>query len=243
MKTINILASTLLLGALSMTSLTTLASQNMFEPEYYAGIQLGMGFVDINDENAITSALSSVTGNVTSYSSSTKGFAGRLYGGYIFNDIVSAELGFAKYNNADSSAHSSLAGDTVTTSATNKTTAIDLLAVYSLPVTTDVKIHLKAGFAYVMNRYEIAATVNNGQGGRIDSRETTHKIRPKFAVGADYDLTEFVDNLSVGLSYEITQGSGRPFSSSVSGGDAIIRGNNSYTPMVQMLSLDVKYTF
>lgn len=242
MKTENIIASTLVLGALSMTSLTTLASQDTKQSPYYAGLQLGVGIVDIKDENTITSTLSSLTGSSTSYSSSTKGFAGRIYGGVMFNDTISAEIGIAKYNNADSSARSTQLGTTIASSSTNKTTAVDVLGVYSIPVTPEVKVHLKAGFAYVMNKYEVSAMVN-GQDAGISNSQSTSRVQPKLAVGADYDLTGVIDNMSVGISYEFTKGSGRPLKSSADGGVVVVNGNRKYTPKLQMVALDVKYTF
>lgn len=236
MNKINFLSIT----ALTVAALTTAAAHaELGDSQYYIGAQVGMGFTNLNDKDATIRGLESITGQHASYSNRPVSVTGRVYAGYMITPIVGVESGYGVFSRTKSSGSSTLGENTIDSHATNNVSSFDLLGVYAFPFTPELTVSLKAGGAIVMNKYKVSATVDGADVGINDSQSST-TFRGKFGITADYKVHR---NTALGLSYEITQGSGKPFSTRVDGNDLIVDGNKRYSPMFQVVSLDVKYTF
>ena len=205
---------------------------------YYAGIQAGIGTSNINDRNSVLYAASSITTSTPRYSKSTSGFAGRVYAGNKVNNSLSVEVGYTKYSNADSTTSGQFFNQTLSGRATLKTSSFDLLGVYTLPVTHRLSANLKGGFAYVLSEYNLSLTVPGTQIASINRH--SRSIQPKLGASTDYLIT---DNIALGVSYDVTTGTGRPFDINTNSLGSNIYSNNDYSPLLQTLSVDVKYIF
>ncbi len=225
------------------SSLLLVSSAAMsLDTDAYLGAQLGYGFSHLNDKgvsNDIVNGIGQDQVESISNSSSTGGVGGRVYGGVMFNEFIGVEGGFAAYSRGNSTTDANIAGQSLQLKAKNDVTAIDALGVYRLPVYDRVSVNLKAGIALVMSKYELHSTVN-GENPVKEGSQRANTIRPKFAVGADYELT---NNLSIGAAYEITPGNGNPFDVSDVGEDVVVEGNNRYSPRLQLFTVNVMYSF
>ena len=209
------------------------------EGDYYAGFQLGYGFVDLNDESLAKRTLTTVTSGPSKYTDSSSATFGRIYGGYMFMDNVGLELGYSLHDRYSSYTNSNYELVSIDADATDDVHSFDILGVYSVPVTPDITVNVKAGINYVMNTYKISAKIN-GEDVGLSLNKSTKNVRPKLALATDYKI---YDNIGLGLSYEVTQGKGSPYSASVIGQDVFINSKSDYSPFIQVVSLDVKYIF
>ena len=222
---------------LSSSLLVTSAQAAVNLSGSYIGAHLGYGWSNLNDKNISKSAVSELlpgrTDNFSS-SSNTHGVGGRLFSGYMVNDLVGIEVGYSIYSKSSSSAKIVRRNRRVELDATNKVTAVDLLGVYRLPVRSinNVTLNLKAGVAYVMNVYSVDVDVNSAGPEPLD-RQRSNNFRPKFAVGADYALT---DAINFGVTYELTTGRGTPYNL-----DGV--GNSNYSPRLQLFTAGFSYGF
>lgn len=222
-----------------------IASKSLYrhatDKKIYTGLQLGANSTELNDDKVSKTFMIDdlLFPPDTPFNTNTdkSGFAGRIYGGYQFLPYLGLEVGYAKYSNADSSIQNvpQLADEGITKlSAKNKVSAIDAMAVFTLPVTQKVFLNAKAGVAYVFNQYELDISLDNNDS---DELLKTRTFRPKFAIGADY---YFTDRLALGLAYEMTLGQGEPYQVDALAEQPIL-GNSSFSPRLQMLALNLKY--
>ena len=232
MKIVKLTAFNVVLGS----SLLLVSSQALsYQDSAYIGVQLGYGWSNLNDSKSSRRALdNALPGLSQSFSNSTTtgGVGGRVYGGYMVNEFLGVEAGFAAYAQGKSTADIRIGEDVLELDSKNRVTAIDLLGVYRLPVYDRVSVDFKAGIAYVMSKYQVNSSFNGGPSVKEGSQSAS-TLRPKFAVGADYALS---DNLFLGAAYEITPGNGEPF-------NAAAVGNSNYSPRLQLFTLGVRYDF
>lgn len=212
---------------------------NASDNNYYIGAQLGYSFVDINDSSTVKDTLNQLTGSSVSYSDNSNSFAARIYTGYTIKDNIGVEVGYSFYDSYDTDANSSIFGVVAGAEADIDVQAVDALGVITFPVTYDLYVSLKAGVSYVMTDYKLKGKLDGIDLGRLVNN-SSNNFRPKFAITSDYF---FNDNIGLGLSYEFTKGNGKPYTANVSADDIDIRGNNSYSPQLQVVSLNIKYRF
>lgn len=213
------------------------------EGKTYLGIEGGFSWTQLNDSGAARGAINDLVESqtrldITSSRDSTN-FSGRVYAGYMLADYFGVEFGYAKYGSSKSATTLSRMSGDFTLHADNNISAFDLLGVYRIPVKDGVSINAKAGMAYVVSRYEVSAELERAGKTTVGSQNNKN-IRPKFGIGAEFAVA---DDLSIGASYEITLGKGQPYTIQGKGLDVTATGNNNYSPLIQFLSLGVRYEF
>ncbi len=156
----------------------------------YVGVQGGYAQSDysMNDINGDVS----FTGDVDASS-----IAGRIYGGYNFNQYFATEMGFAylpqiKFSNLKPVGYTGSDSGEITANEY----AIDLALKASYPVYKNVTVFAKGGFAD-MTIENVKATIN---GQSVDTSDISSETKPAPLAGAgvSYKLT---DNVSTDLSY------------------------------------------
>lgn len=122
------------------------------------------------------------------------GIAGRLFGGYQFDDTWGAELGWSRFSNA--TAKGKLVRgfgpfySVTNLSGTIKTDAFDLVGKATLPIQDGFSVYGKAGIAYLYQRADVS--ISGGAlvpSGVLKGSDNEHRIFPTFTVGTSYDIT------------------------------------------------------
>lgn len=134
---------------------------------FYVGGQAGVGVVHEKQE-------------INNSKFHNKGLAGRVYTGYQVNQNFAAELGLTKFHNVTETVNA------ISTKATVKTAAVDLVGKGILPLQNGFGVYGKAGVAYVKQ----TETVKSGS--EKDSA-SAHKMYPTFGAGVTYSVTQNVD--------------------------------------------------
>lgn len=213
------------------------------EGDKYLGVEGGFSWTQLNDSGAARNAINGIIESQTrldiSSSRDSTNFSGRVYAGYMLADYFGVEFGYAKYGTSKSVTTLRRYNSDFTINAENSISAFDLLGVYRIPVKPGISINAKAGMAYVISRYEVSTEFERSGKEKVGSQNNKN-IRPKFGIGADFSVA---DDISIGASYEITLGKGQPYTIDGKGQDAIATGNGNYSPLIQMLSLGVRYEF
>lgn len=171
----------LIAAALAGFSLIGFSSvANAALPGFYVGGQLGWGHTGWSTSDTTPSA-SSVDNN---------GIAGRVSGGYQFNENWAAELGYSRFSNTDFNKIGGIPGFNATV---KNEYAVDLVGKGILPLGNCFNLYGKLGAAYL----SAEGTTNFG-----GSSNTEHKVYPTFGVGVSYDITP---NVPVDLSWNRIQ--------------------------------------
>jgi len=154
----------------------------------YVGVQGGYAKTDysMNDLDNL------FTGNTDA-----SGFAGRIYGGYSFNQYFATEVGFAylpqiKFSNLKPIGYTGSDSAEITANQY----AIDLALKASYPIYKDISVFAKGGVADMMME-NVKATVNGQDVGTSDVASET-QVAPLAGAGINYKVT---DNVSSDLSY------------------------------------------
>lgn len=144
---------------------------------FIAGAQLGQSNTNIKNTDISNESMGLIPASAVSVNS--KGLAGRIFGGYQFNQYLSAELGYSRY--AKTKINVAPFGNVVNVDMN----IVDVVGkgLYTFEG-TGFGIYGKAGIAYVN------AKVSSPVAG-IKS-ETTNAVRPTFGVGAQYEITSNV---------------------------------------------------
>lgn len=177
-------------------------------PGVYVGGQLGWGSVHQGNFAEPTVAVGNVANNGDSKDT---GLAGRVFGGYQFNQNFAAELGYTKFHNATANETTSSTTTPVfgapfttnsTASGTVKTDAFDIVGKGIIPLQNGFSIYGKLGAAYLRTSGNVNTTVTNTGGFNNTTTTTTnldaHKVLPTFGAGASYDITQ---NLAADVSW------------------------------------------
>ncbi len=224
------LSKKIILGVAALgLSTVVVANANAATPGFYLGGQLGWGKVhqanissgDMNSILAQGLGTNNFKMNSFGNNGSDSGLAGRLLGGYQFNENWAAEFGWSKFKNmttrANATAIDNRTGLPVSSSAsgTVKTDAFDLVAKGIYPIYDKINVYGKLGMAYLMQRTHVNATISEpGVGYTANGRgsDNEHKVYPTFGVGASY---EFAPNVAADLSWNRIQkvGSSKSMSS------------------------------
>lgn len=144
------------------------------------------------------------------------GFGFRLGAGYDFNQYVAAELGLAKYANAEID----VAGFE---EAKVKPFAIDLLVKGTYALSDDFFVYGKTGIAYVNVNYN-----SSNNFFEDDKSDNKHFLRPELALGAGYNVNE---NVAVDASYSRIVGTGD------------VQNTPDYLPNLDLLAVGITYKF
>lgn len=181
--------------AISMLGCGMLTAANATcTPGAYVGGQLGWG--DIHQGNFATPTI----GTTTHDNFKDTGLAGRVFGGYQFNQNLAAEAGYTKFHNATANATTTVAGiGTVTTNGTIKTDAFDIVGKGILPLQNGFSVYGKLGAAYLREtgHINVTRTVGNASVSASASADA-HKVLPTFGAGGTYDITQ---NLAADVSW------------------------------------------
>ncbi|KLV36953.1 outer membrane protein [Piscirickettsia salmonis] len=159
----------------AITALLISASALAAKPGAYIGLNLGYGGMDtpsVNFKNKYP--------GVHSYSHSSRGFAGRINAGYLWNQgslNYGVELGYATYANSKYSVTNKDDTRTLKYSGTN----IDLLGVIQYNFTPNWNIFAKAGLAYVTQK-------TSGSNAFKLEFESNNKVLSEVALGAGYEF-------------------------------------------------------
>jgi OmpA-OmpF porin, OOP family len=151
----------------------------------YLGGQIGWG--SIND-----SGFNDAYDN----QSTNSGVAGRVFGGYQFNQYTGLELGFTKFSNMNTSGIYTFSGYNFSTSGTIKTYATDVVAKLNLPLSNGFNIFGKLGVAYLNEQWSISSS--NASIGSVNASGTEDGFLPTFGLGLGYDVNQ---NISADVSW------------------------------------------
>lgn len=146
-------------------------------PGFYAGGQLGYGHTSWTNSDL----------HVNSASIDQDGLAGRVFGGFEFNENWAAELGYTRFPNTDVKNINGVAGNN---GDINNQYDIDLVAKGILPLANSFSMYGKLGGAY--------AKASSSR----DLITSSSRVYPTFGVGLSYDITP---NVPVDLSWNRVQ--------------------------------------
>lgn len=216
-----------------------IASGSVTAGQLYVGAGGGVVWTDLNDsgitQQAIDDALGFQLPFEASNDTSSLKFAYRAHVGFMLVEYLGVEIGYANYGRSTSDDKLMLFGNILDIGSKNTSSAFDLLAVVRVPVFNELSVHGKAGVAYVSNKYQLDASLNDNDSIDVGSNKSTN-IRPKLGAGASLNVYE---QFYIDVDYEVTFKNGEPYSFS----DNDIEFNNSYSPLLQMVTLGVRYEF
>ena len=209
-------------------------------PGPYIGGQLG--WADLHQGDYIASHLNSLFEKaVPSLSIDSlnilyinTGLAGRVFLGYQFNSYFAAEVGYYRFTQLD--VNTKLDIDVIilkqnftlptslSTRATVRTEALDLVAKGILPLTDKFSIYGKLGLAYLNVIGKVSLSVNSPLlNTSLSGNPSLNLVYPTFGIGANYDLTQ---HISTDLSWNRIQ-----------------RLNSHLFPSTDFISLGLIYRF
>lgn len=110
----------------------------------------------------------------------------RLQGGYRFNENLALEAGYIDFGKAKYQA--SYAGGSA--QGTLKAGGVDVVGVFSLPVTQEFSVFAKGGAVAAKVKAKLAA---DAPAALADGNSSATVVRPLLGVGASYKLSEHVD--------------------------------------------------
>jgi opacity protein-like surface antigen len=188
----NKLLSVVAMAALLAATNAAAMARVVFAPGPYLGGYMGYGTIHQTDGIPV-SEVNSFSDNdpifpiFISNSSSSNGWAGRLFAGYQIVPYFGVELGYTKFSNTDlstsaSGTDASFIANTASVNATIKTYAVDLIGKLSLPLGSEgVFLFGTFGGAY-LNEYTSVF------GGNSDgfTPPLTAKVLPTFGAGLTY---------------------------------------------------------
>lgn len=191
----------------------------------YLGAGLGYSKLDTPHEYLITGVMSQFYHQSRQYG----GLGGRVFGGYNLNEYVGLEAGVSQY--AKSKYETRLIGSDFKASKEFTMTTFDLVGKAYLPVGgTGLNVYGLGGVALVHSK--ISPSTKNGTmllTGLDDHSKTQNKLRPKFGVGASYDIPE--TKLTTNLEWSRIQGTGNT------------KKSVSAIPNADMVTLNLAYKF
>lgn len=239
MKKVKMLSGLLALG---MSSALVSSHADTSDNGAYLGVDLGMSFANLNDSGNASRSLRDIVGpglslDITSSTRSTN-FSGRLYAGYMIIDNVGIEFGYSNYGTSHTNTNLNINDGKIGLESSAQLSAFDVLGVYRYEVYQGVSINAKAGLALVLNKYEVTGHVGDVS-EKIDTFSNKN-IRPKLGAGAEFAIA---DDLNIGVSYEVTFGNNKPYNTSGTGYEFEANGNKNYSPLIQMVTLGLRYEF
>lgn len=172
------------------------ASAHAALPGTYAGATLGWGTVhqgNFANPSFVTVLLGGA--NKQSGGFNDSGAAGRIFGGYQFNQHWAVEMGYSRFSNATANSQytsTSLFGATqyYNTHGTIKTQALDLVGIGILPLTNGFNFYGKLGFAYENVKQDLSSTVTtNNVPAVYTNNKNNGGFYPTLGLGISYDLT------------------------------------------------------
>lgn len=172
-----------ILSSIAAGSIATAASAATL-PAGYVGLQLGQGHTHYS--------VSDVTGKnftVTSAKIDDTKVAGRVFGGYQFNENFATELGYTYYGNTEFKNMNGTAGN----NGRIQEYAYDLVVKPILPLQNNFNLYAKGGVAYIRAKTS----------GNLSHDE--NKTRPTYGLGLCFDAN---NNVPVDLSWSRVQNSG-----------------------------------
>jgi OOP family OmpA-OmpF porin len=171
-------AKKIILGVAAVGLSTAIAASAVAaQPGFYAGVQAGYGNLHLG----------------SGIDNKDKGLAGRISGGYQFNNNFGAEMGWSKFHTVEQKYS--------TAKASLKTDVVDLVAKGTVPVADNFSVYGKLGGAYVMQRVDVT---NHGHHVHLD-KDSEKKVLPTAGVGVSYD---FSPNVAADVSYTRIQKTG-----------------------------------
>lgn len=183
--------------AVALTSVAIAGVANATQGGYIGG---GLGYGSVLTPNG--SFLSTAGSTASSNSNTTGGLGGRIFAGYNFNKYIGAELGWTDFTKSTSNASVTTIGGTTSSHRTAQMNEVDLVAKGYIPIRcTGFSVYALGGIAQVNETNRIYTT----PGASTDGTYTVHKFRPKYGIGASYDV-----NTQVTTAFELTrvQGNG-----------------------------------
>ena len=174
----------LTVAALAISATAGLA--HAAKPGTYAGLGLGYSKTDISFASAS--------------SKKTDGLAGRIFGGYNFNQNFGLELGATRYNTLKAKTDNFVYDDVVYNNASLRghITALDLIAKGYLPFGEGFNAYALAGLAYEMADAKVNASrtvANRTESIRVKGSQDG--FAPKFGLGVSYDIPN--SNITTGI--------------------------------------------
>lgn len=216
--------------SLAIVPLAFLASSaaNAATPGGYVGGGLGVSLLDTPNDSLIKDD----TAKFYKQAKQRGGFGARLFGGYNFNEYLGVEAGVSQY--ARSHYHSNLVENTfgsLTKKKEYSMTAGDLVAKAYLPLgQSGFNVYALGGVALAHSKIngqtKVVTPVANGASG--ESR-TQNKLRPKYGVGASFDIPE--TKFATNLEWSRIQGTGN------------VKNSVRAIPSADLLTINLSYKF
>lgn len=209
--------------AVALASLAVIGTASAAQTGGYIGAGLGYG----NIQTPSGSFLSTTGATSASNSNTTGGLGGRIFTGYNFNRFFGAELGWTDFTKSTSNASVVTAGGTTSAHRTAQMNEVDLVGKAYLPIpcaNSEFNLYALGGVAQVNETNRVYTT----PAASTDGSTTVHKFRPKYGIGASYDVTPKV---TTALELTRVQGNGN------------INTNIKSIPSANMGMLTVAYNF
>lgn len=221
-KTVKIVVAVAALSAISSLSFAA-------TPGGYVGLGLGAG-----QQNTSNLDLSNKAGIKFNQSRSTTGLAGRIFGGYNFNEYVGIETGYAKYSNATTKFNAkNITLVNAYGSLDYKMAALDVVGKVYLPIPESaLNLYGLGGFALVQSTTDTkvnAKVVGTQTVVYKSTSNTERKIRPLVGFGASYDIPQTQLTTSMEYSYLVGQGN--------------VKTSPTAIPSAGLLTLNLAYNF
>jgi opacity protein-like surface antigen len=202
------------------TALGITANVNAAEAGAYVGGQLGWGNVHQGNYAQNTTEAVEDVGTFSSHIRETEtGMAGRIFGGYQFNQNIAAEVGYTRFHNATQTYDFTSGMDDASVRGSLKTDAFDIVAKGILPLTNGFNLYGKLGVAYL--RAAETMRVYGTDGSKFKISDNAHDVYPTFSAGAGYDVTK---NVTTDLSWTRIQKVGNSHNSTLPSTDLFAAG-------------------
>lgn len=192
------------------------------KPGFYLGAGLGGGKVGAPDKHI----LGDFDSNLVKTSQNEKGLAGRVFTGFNLNEYLGFEAGIAKY--ATSRFEVKVPALSSKTDFDQSVKAVDVVAKAYLPIqNSGFNLYALGGVAYVNSKMEYKTKIDHQTVDRVN--QTENELRPKYGIGASYDIPE--SNLTASLEYSRIQGKGD------------LNKSASAIPNADLLTFNLSYSF
>jgi OOP family OmpA-OmpF porin len=175
----------------------------------YIGGELGVGNVHQGGfSQADLTAAAPGTIVASGNSARDTGLAGRIFGGYQFNQNFAAEMGYTKFSTANAKSYATTVSTTGSTNLKSsiRTDALDLVGKGILPLEYGFNVYGKLGLAYLRTQGSSTTTTTTTGFGSTTTSSTTsnnaHHIYPTFGAGVGYDITK---NITTDVSWNHIQ--------------------------------------
>jgi hypothetical protein len=197
----------------------------------YAGIGLGASQLQTASVNSLYNVTTNPPSDAFTISTSTRnrGFAGKLFGGYNFNQYIGLEAGYGIYASAlqKFTATNTIENQSISGTLKRQLKAVSLVGKAYLPL-QQFNLYALAGGAEVFSKVTAKPFASSLAGLSSNGSKSVRSLRPVYGIGANYDINSQVNT---GLEWTRIQGKGN------------LKTSARAIPSANLLILTVAYNF